>query len=358
MSRFRRDAEPALRVGSDEIRARTPRVRKNSSGYALAAWLDSGDLLDLIVGAEGTLGIITSAEWGLERLPPESGGIRAALSGITTLGELVTALLPLQPSAVEYLDATFLVFVGSHEGGAEGLLMVEFEGSREKEVRSRVQAARELIAEHASSIREGFGHHALESLWDIRHAASPMLARLGESKRSMQVIEDGCVPLLAMPRYIEAVREAGRRHRIPVVIFGHAGEGNLHVNLLPDLSHPDWEVRVGAIFDEVTDAVVALGGTLSGEHGDGRLRGGVLERVFGTEVVRLMRLVKTAFDPLGILNPGIKLDAPAGPPLTNLKAGPHAAAIPPRVEALLRGIERDAGYAISRLTLADERGPE
>jgi FAD/FMN-containing dehydrogenase len=179
-----------------------------------------------------------------------------------------------------------------------------------------------------------------------------MLARLGESRRSLQVIEDGCVPLGAMPEYIGAVRRAAERQRLQVVIFGHAGEGNLHVNLLPDLAEPDWQDRVAAVFEEVTEAVIALGGSPSGEHGDGRLRAHLLERVYGAEIVALFRRVKDAFDPKGIMNPGVKL--PDQRPFGHLKVGDGAAPLPPRIEAGLREIERSAGYSLSRLELAGE----
>jgi FAD/FMN-containing dehydrogenase len=353
VERFRREAEPALRAAEGVIRDRFPRTLKNSSGYALDRWLDSGDLLDLVVGAEGTLGLVTRTEWRLEPVPREYGGVRAALGDIGVLGEIVAELRGLSPSALEYLDASFLSFAGVGEGGVEGLLMVELEGDDRGEVASRTGEAGRILARHSGQIRTAADRQSLEALWSIRHAASPMLARLGESRRSLQVIEDGCVPLAAIPGYIIAVRQAAERHRLQVVIFGHAGEGNLHVNLLPDLAEPDWRERVVAVFEEVTEAVLALGGSPSGEHGDGRLRAHLLERVYGPGIVALFRRVKDAFDPKGIMNPGVKLPDPDQRPFAHLKVGDGAAPLPPRVEAGLREIERSAGYSLSRLELAE-----
>jgi FAD/FMN-containing dehydrogenase len=354
VERFRREAEPALLAAADRIRGRFPRTLKNSSGYALDRWLDSGDLLDLVVGAEGTLGFITRTEWRLEPVPREYGGVRAALGDIGKLGEIVTELRALAPSALEYLDASFLSFAGVDEGGVAGLLMVEFESNDTGEVASRTGEAGRILARHSQQIRAAADRQSLEALWSIRHAASPTLARLGESRRSLQVIEDGCVPLAAIPGYLAAVRRAAERQRLQVVVFGHAGEGNLHVNLLPDLAERDWQDRVVAVFEEVTEAIIALGGSPSGEHGDGRLRAHVLERVYGSEIVALFRLVKGAFDPQGILNPGIKLPAPDHRPFEDLKVGEGAAELPSRIEAGLREIERSAGYSLSRLDLADD----
>ncbi len=362
VERFRREVEPALLGAREVVRSRYPRTLKNSSGYAIDRWLDSGDLLDLVVGAEGTLGFITSTEWRLEPIPSSYGGIRAALRDTAALGEIVPALSAVSPSAVEYLDATFLGFVEEGKTGERGkpgktgeggLLMVELEGDDPREIQRRIEAAREILAPHSEEILIASERNALEQLWSVRHAVSPTLARLGEGRRSLQVIEDACVPLAAMSHYITAVRQAGARNRIQLVIFGHAGSGNLHVNLLPDLTQTDWKTRVIAIFEEVTEAVLRLGGTPSGEHGDGRLRAHVLERVYGAEILMLFRLVKEAFDPLGILNPGIKLPSPGFQPFSDLKVGEDAVTLPPRIEAGLREIERSAGYSQSRLDLAE-----
>jgi FAD/FMN-containing dehydrogenase len=353
VERFTRDVEPALRAAREGITSRFPRTRKNSSGYALDAWLASGDLLDLIIGSEGTLVFVTGLEWRLVPIPTRDAGIRAALRDADALGKVLPQLLALAPAALEYLDATFLSFVGE-PGGEAGLLMVEFEGDDGDPLPEALREARRILRPHATELEEAGDRQSLERLWAIRHAASPMLASLGEGRRSMQVIEDSCVPVEALSRYIEAVRGAGERHGVPLVIFGHAGDGNLHVNLLPETSREGWEQRVTAIFDEVTAAVVGLGGTLSGEHGDGRLRADALGAVYGAEIVDLFRRVKEAFDPVGILNPGVKVPSIERRTFHHLKIGPGAAVIPGDIEAALRDIERNAGYSVSRLDLADQ----
>lgn len=366
VQRFRRVAEPALRASERMIHDRFPRTLKNSSGYALDRWLDSGDLLDLVVGAEGTLGFVTRTEWRLEPVPKEYGGVRAALRNIAALGEMMASLRDLSPSALEYLDASFLAFAAMGidgergklgewgEQGEGGLLMVELEGDDPGDIQRRIEAASGILFPHSVEIRKAVDRRELEALWCVRHAASPMLARLGDGRRSLQVIEDGCVPLGAIPEYIGAVHRAAERQRLQIVIFGHVGQGNLHVNLLPDLAETDWRERVVALFEEVTDAVIALGGSPSGEHGDGRLRAHLLERVYGAEIVALFRLVKDAFDPLGIMNPGVKLPGADQRYFANLKVGDAAAPLPPRIEAGLREIERSAGYSLSRLELTAE----
>jgi FAD/FMN-containing dehydrogenase len=355
VERFLTKVRPALLAARPLLEARFPKTRKNSSGYAFDRWLETDDLIDLIVGSEGTLGIITRAEWRLEAIPAQSAGIRVALTDASALDELVPRLLELHPSALEYLDATFLEFAGIREGGEAGLLMVEFEGNDGARLKTRLDGAREILRPAAKGIRSAYGALALDALWDVRHAASPMLARLGDTRRSLQVIEDACVPVASSSGYIEAVRAAGQRHGVQVVIFGHAGEGNLHVNLLPDVTVPGWEARVGALFEEVSGAVFELGGTLSGEHGDGRLRAGMLSRLYGSDLMILFTRLKQAFDPDGILNPGVIIPLASAQPLEDLKVGSTATQLPGGIESQLREIERTAGYGQFRLELASVR---
>jgi FAD-dependent oxidoreductase family protein len=155
-----------------------------------------------------------------------------------------------------------------------------------------------------------------------------------------------------MGEYIRAIREAAAARGLAVVIFGHAGDGHIHANLLPEVGRAGWEAAVAGLLDAVTDALVRLGGTPSGEHGDGRLRAGLLSRIYGSEILRLFECLKHAFDPLGILNPGVIL--PSGePPVSRLKVGDHALALPDDIARELRRIEQRGGYARNRLELAD-----
>jgi FAD/FMN-containing dehydrogenase len=357
LERFETEAAPALRQAEALIRGRFPQTRKNASGYALDAWLDSGDVLDLVIGAEGTLGVVTAARWRLDPLPGARAGLRVTLRSLDVLADAVTALLAAEPSAVELLDRTFLELVG--ERGPEAVLLVELERDDEAAVRAAVRQAAEAVQPFAASVDTGLTQAAAERLWALRHAASPILAGLPESRRSLQVIEDGCVPVARMGEYVRAVREAAAARSLAVVIFGHAGDGHVHVNLLPELDRPDWPAAVTSLLDAVTDSLVRLGGTPSGEHGDGRLRAGLLPRIYGEEVMALFARVKRAFDPLGILNPGVILPS-AEPPVSRLKVGAGAAALPEDIARELLRIEQRGGYARSRLAIADgtEEAPD
>lgn len=358
LDRFHHEAAPLIRSAGALIAARFPRTRKNSAGYALDAYLASGDVLDLIVGAEGTLGIVSEIRWRLDAIPPFRAGLRVQLPSLDRLSDVVTALSQCQPSALELLDRTFLDLVGAGTLGPldsgtnpEAMLLVEIERDDPGELQRVLTRAVEAVRRWATSVETAYSPPEAERLWAIRHAASPILAGLPEDRRSLQVIEDACVPVARMGEYIAAVRSLAHARALPVVMFGHAGDGHIHVNLLPELARRGWEAEVAGLLEEVTDVVIRLGGTPSGEHGDGRLRAGTLLPLYGAEVIELFRRVKLAFDPLGIFNPGIIL-ASGEPPISRLKVGPSAAIIPADVQKALREIELTGGYGRSRLELA------
>jgi FAD/FMN-containing dehydrogenase len=355
MERFESTARPAIEQSSELIARRFPHTRKNSSGYALDSFLASGDALDLVVGAEGTLGFVTEIEWRLDPIPPWRAGLRVALRSLDDLVATVAMLLAQEPSAVELLDRSFLDLVRGPEldselGDAESILLVEFERTEAEALRRAVEVAGEAVGPWATQVDAALSATAAERLWALRHAASPILARLPEQRRSLQVIEDACLPPERMGEYIRSVRRIAAAHRLPVVIFGHAGDGHVHVNLLPDVTRAAWESAVQALLEEVTEAVLRLGGTLSGEHGDGRLRAGLLQRAYGPEIMALFGRLKRAFDPLGIMNPGVIL--PNGEaPISRLKVGHEAAGIPSDIASELRRIEREGGYGRSRMEI-------
>ena len=215
------------------------------------AVLDSGDLLDLLIGSEGTLGFITALECRLAPLPGATAGLRIALRSLDDLADVVNALLPLRPAALEMLDSTFLELVAREGGrvpalarGADAILLVEFERATEAGARGAVGDAVRAVSAWTSEVETAITPEDAEELWAIRHAASPILARLPATHRSMQVIEDGAVPVSRLAEYVRLVRRVTRAHGLGAVIFGHAGDGNIHVNLLVDTTQAGWEARV------------------------------------------------------------------------------------------------------------------
>jgi FAD/FMN-containing dehydrogenase len=359
LHRLHAEVAPAARAALNLIRSRFPKVRKNTAGYALDHWLASGDDLDLVIGSEGTLGAVTAIRWRLHPVAVARTALRITLRSLEDLEPAVRTLVALDPSAVELLDRTFLDLVAADPRGAElqlpdeaeAVLLVEFERNDAGVARGIVQDAVRAVRDMAVGVVPALSATEERRLWSLRHAASPILAGLPPNRRSMQVIEDGCVPLPRLGEYIHAIRRAAVAHGITVVIFGHAGDGNVHVNAIPELARADWPERIRSLYTDVNEAAIRLGGTVSGEHGDGRLRAPLLEALYGPALVDLFRRVKTAFDPDGIFNPGVKL-ATAGPPIADLKLGPDAVPIPDDIALALREIERTGGYARSRLEIA------
>ncbi|HSU15048.1 FAD-binding oxidoreductase [Longimicrobium sp.] len=316
-----------LATGRGEILARWPRVRKNSSGYALKEYLESGDAVDLLVGSEGTLALVTGATVRLAPMPRARGLALVEFTDLAAAGAAVEQILTLRPSTCEIIDRTFIDLVRQGDEdpgyplreGLEAILFVEMEGDSEDEVAARLRALETAMAGVADRVSIATDAAQRERFWHVRHAASPMIAKLAGHRVSMQFIEDGVVPVARLADYIRLLRRILGERGLPAVIFGHAGDGNLHVNPLVDVKKPRWREEVEEVVYEVAEGVAALGGTMTGEHGDGRLRAPLLETIWGTEMVARFRAVKDAFDPAGILNPGVILPLPGQRPLDGIR---------------------------------------
>jgi FAD/FMN-containing dehydrogenase len=354
--RWRHDVEPLLRQHESVIRARFPQVRKNSAGYGLDHFLEHGELVDIVVGSEGTLGVITDITMKLEPTPRHRVSLRVAVPDRASLVSHIEAIRLHDPATLEFLDRSFLRLIAGQPltperpgllAAAAGLLLADFDGDDAQLVIARASAAAGAVQGSALDVRIATDGVEIDRLWAVRHAASPILAGLADGRRSLQVIEDGCVPVARLAEYLDVVDEACRAERIDAVMFGHAGDGHLHVNLLPDLRDAGWLDRVRAIFSAVSTAVIRLGGTPSGEHGTGRLRAGLMRQLYGTEVIACFSAVKRAFDPDGCFNPGVILDD-GTESLSRLKVGTAAAELPPGMDEYLASIEKTAAWAKSR----------
>jgi FAD/FMN-containing dehydrogenase len=328
-----------------------PKTRKSSSGYALDHYAESGDELDLLIGSEGTLAIVTAVHWRLDPILPDRAGATLGFNDLAALAEAVPFLVSLNPSAVELLDASLLRLIPNAPMHAV-LLLIEFERETAAAARGVVGDAVRGLKHHTAHVETAVDRAGLEQLWEVRRLASPALARLPPSQRSLQVVEDGCVPLEHLGAYVAGLRAVAERLGIPVAIFGHAGDGHVHVNALPDVTRKGWEEALTLLFNDVLDVVLRLGGVPAGEHGAGRLRAGVLHRFYGEDVMAMFGNVKRAYDPLSILNPGVIIPAANWAPLAALKVGQGATPIPDDIATRLREMERNAAWGTPKTALA------
>ena len=264
-------------------------------------------------------------------------------------------------SACELLDRTFLAYAASAPSadealrqrmeGAAAILLAEVEGESAEAAKARAEdLAITFKGAGARDVDIALTPEREHDLWELRHAASPILAALDQST-SMQFIEDGAVPLPRLPEYIEGVRQALAAREVSGVIFGHAGDAHVHVNPLVDVRESNWREKVFGLLDDVVALTARLGGTLTGEHGDGRLRTPLLDRVWHKDALRAFALVKKAFDPANILNPGVKVPLPGQKPIEDIKYDPLLPPLPREARAALDSVVKTRAYDQSRLSL-------
>ncbi len=333
-----------------------PGVRKESSGYGIAAALaPDGHLVDLLVGSEGTLAFFTEIELALIPVAGATATVLATFPSLEAATSCAVEASDAGASACELLDRTFLRIAAS--GGATGIspdaeavLLIEVEGADYAAAHDALAMVTRSCRTHgATEIATALNPEAEHALWELRHAASPILSRLAPKLRSMQFIEDSCVPSEHYAAYVRGVREALDRQEMVGVIFGHAGDAHAHVNPLVDVTRAGWRERVRGILDEVVDLTAKFGGTLAGEHGDGRLRAPLLSRVWTDEARAAFANIKAAGDPSGVLNPGCKIARSGDVAIGELRHDPQAAPLVPEARAALDEIERERGWGRFRL---------
>jgi D-lactate dehydrogenase len=282
--------------GRGELIRTGTRTTKGATGY---------DLTRLLVGSEGTLGLIVEATLKLLPLPVARAGFLAVYADIDAATAAVVALMQQTelPTALEFMDDAALALVrarGVDLPAGAALLLIEADGDATTlPIRLAALSAAARVA-GLVELRQAETAAALEVLWAARKALSPALRSLAPGK----INEDVVVPVSRIPALCRAIVGWRAELGLPIVVFGHAGNGNLHVNLLYDPTDSvqrDAATRGLALLFET---VLALGGTLSGEHGIGLDKRDWLPAAVGAPALTLMRQLKAVFDPVGILNPG------------------------------------------------------
>lgn len=330
----------------DEIKAAKPIVSKNSMGYALwDVWdRDKGifDLTKLIVGAEGTLGMVTDIKFRLVSARAHSGLLVLFLKNINDLGELIPAVLKHKPATFESFDdatlwlsirfmPSFLKILGWKRfirllinlipdglqllrGIPKLVLMVEFNGDSEEEVRQKVRALHKDLSRYRARYEiNGFEETPTEGksekFWIMRRNSFQILRSKVKDKHTAPFIDDFVVPPKHLVEFLPELQKIIKRYKLFATIAGHMGDGNFHVIPLMKFEDPKERAKIQPAQKEVNELVLKYHGSLSGEHNDGLVRGAWLEQQFGKEITDYMRKVKTIFDSENIFNPHKKTDA-------------------------------------------------
>ena len=274
------------------------KATKNVTGY---------DLVHLLVGSEGTLAIITEVTVRFIAAPEVERMAQAIFPKLTDAGKAINAVLAsgANPSMVEIMDETAIKSVEEylHIGlplDVEAILLIQTDGDEADAVRG-IEIAAEICRQNgAREVRVATTPEEGEEMWKARSSISGSLGRIRPNKLG----EDITVPHSAVPEMIARIKEISAKWELPIVIFGHAGDGNLHPNILFDKRDEEEFKRVKAAVGDLFRAAVEVGGSLSGEHGVGVLKRPYLEMAMGAVAVEMQRRIKQAWDPKNILNPG------------------------------------------------------
>lgn len=330
----------------DVIKAAKPEVSKNSMGYTLwEVWdRETGifDLTRLIVGSEGTLGMVTDIKFRLVPSRAHSGLLVLFLKNIEDLGELIPAVLKHKPATFEsFDDATLLLsirFMPSFlkmlgwkrfihllitlipdglqllRGVPKLVLMIEFNADTEEQVRQKVHALHKDLAKYRARYEiNGFEEDASEGksekFWIMRRNSFQLLRSKVKDKHTAPFIDDFVVPPKYLVEFLPQLQQIIKKYKLFATIAGHMGDGNFHVIPLMKFEDPKERAKIQPAQKEVNELVLKYHGSLSGEHNDGLVRGPWLEQQFGKEITDYMREVKHIFDPHNIFNPHKKTDA-------------------------------------------------
>lgn len=296
---------------------------KNVAGYNLAAVKHrdgSFDLTPLFVGAQGTLGVISEITCETENYNPETVVFGAFFDSLEAACDAVGQLrqLPHIPSAIEMVDGHLIDIVNElNPNQLKGVvpspspavaLIVELDDPGDRHRKRTIKRIHSIFEKHAASFTEQTDPGQQAAIWKIRHASATFLSHSDKQLKALPIIEDGVVPVAKLGELIAGVYALFTAAKLDVAIWGHAGDGNIHVQPFLDISQIGDRQKAFKLMDEYYALVTKLGGSTTGQHNDGRLRGPYLEQLYGADVYAIFQKVKQIFDPYGILNPGVKVN--------------------------------------------------
>ena len=332
-----------IEANYDVIKRAKPNVSKDSTGYHLwNVWDREMGIFDLskaIIGAQGTLGFVTEATFNLVPRPKHSGLLVLFLRDIDDLGELIATVVKHKPASFEGFDdqtlllsikfmPSFLKFLGPVKfihllfslipdglqllhGIPKLVLMIEFTGETEDEVRGKVHALHSELAPYKARYEiNGFEEDPTEGksekFWIMRRRSFQLLRSKVKDKHTAPFIDDFIVNPEHLPEFFPKIRDIIKKYKLFATIAGHMGDGNFHIIPLMKLEDPNDRAKLEPAMKEVNNLVLSYKGSLSGEHNDGLVRGPWLQTMYGDEVLNLFKQTKDIFDPDHIFNPNKK----------------------------------------------------
>lgn len=335
-----RGVKEVIDQNRDEILARYPKVMRRVSGYNLDEFVDEAgytgaiggrnssdhrvwNLSNLLVGSEGTLGILLDAKIRLTRLPPATALAVVHFDDVIESLRQVPEILKHEPSTVELLDEAVLseavvnaatrdmaTFI---EGAPKAVLLVEVFGENETDATSKIKS---LVSDLQ---KKGIGYawplridkKAQADVWSVRKLGLGLITNVKGPVKGQACVEDACVPVEVLSEYIERLLRICEDAGVPTSLYAHASVGVIHFRPMFDLHKPEAQQKMADITRQAFDLVCEYGGILAGEHGDGVVRGEFIPRFYGEQIYAAFRQVKSLFDPRGLMNPGKLIDTPS-----------------------------------------------
>lgn len=317
-----RSLDALLEENQQTVQGMHRAVSKNTAGYDL---LDikrpdgSFDLTPLFVGSQGTLGIVSEVTLDTEVFSPSS---TLFMAGFDSLQQAQAAITELRaghdrPSAIEMVDSNLLDQVqAANPNLINGVvqppfpaitLFVEYDSTSERTYRRSVKRGEKICNKFASNYIKETAPDRQEQLWKLRQTSAWVLGRSDNHRKSVPIIDDGIVPVDKFEQFMQGVYDLFAKEKLPVAIWGHAGDANIHMAPQLNLGEVGDRQTAFRLLDEYTKLVLSIGGSTSAQNNDGRLRAPYLEQMYGTEAYALLKKVKQICDPYGTLNPGVKI---------------------------------------------------
>lgn len=296
-------------------------VTKNSAGYDIfdVKKKSTVDLTPLIVGSQGTLGIVTEATLGTEPHNPHTTLVVAFFDDLKTAENALLDIrkMPEMPCKIEMIDGNLLNFMHEHypnllKGIASKpfqklVFLIEFDTHNDRARKKLAKKAIKILSKYGAEYQMETKPEEKEKLQKLRQSTATFMAHANNNKKALPIVDDGVVPSNRFADFIDGIYQLFAKYDLKIALWGHGGNANIHMRPFLDLSQIGDRQKIFKIMNEYYDLVISLGGSTSGENGDGRLRAPYLQKLYGDQIYELFQKIKTIFDPYGTLNPGVKI---------------------------------------------------